>query len=469
MQGRQIELLRCLLKRYNNYMIILPKEVIELMKKFRENKFQIYLVGGAVRDALLNKKVDNFDFTTNATPEQIQKLFPDSFYNNIYGTVSIPVETQNFASLQKIVFEITPFRTESDYSDSRHPEKIEWAKTIEEDLSRRDFTINSMAFDGLIIIDPYKGQNDLKNKLIKAVGDPDIRFNEDALRLLRAIRFTSQLGFLIEEKTKESIQKNAGLITKVSAERIRDEFLKILSSEHPSEGVLFLKNTGLLSLILPEVDICFTIPQKSPKRHHIYDVGTHLVMALKNCPSKDIITRFATLIHDIGKAETFRKDDKTGLITFYNHEVVSKKQAEKIADRFRLSNKQKDKLVTLVGEHQFTVSENQTDKSVRRFIKNVTKEYLQDMLDLRTGDRIGSGATPTSWRTELFKKRLEEVQKQPFSIKDLKVDGNDIMKTLKIKPGKKIGEILKNLFDQVVDGKIKNEKHSLLKQITLIN
>jgi tRNA nucleotidyltransferase/poly(A) polymerase len=447
-------------------MIKLPKEVLDLMQKFRENKFQIYLVGGAVRDALLNKKVDNWDFTTDANPEQIRKLFPDSFYNNVYGTVSIPVETQNFVSLQKIVFEITPFRTESDYSDSRHPEKIEWAKTIEKDLSRRDFTINAIAYDGFKIIDPYEGQNDLKNKLIKAVGDPDIRFKEDALRLLRAVRFTSQLGFLIEEKTKESIQKNAGLITKISAERIRDEFLKILGGEHPSEGVLFLKNTGLLSLILPEVDICFNIPQKSPKRHHIYDVGTHLVMALKNCPSKDVITRFATLIHDIGKAETFHKDNKTGLITFYNHEVVSKRQAEKIADRFRLSNKQKDKLVILVGEHQFTVSENQTDKAVRRFIKNVTKEYLQDMLDLRTGDRIGSGATPTSWRTELFKKRLEEVQKQPFSIKDLKIDGNDVMKTLKMKPSKQIGEILKKLFDQVVEGKVKNEREILIGQLS---
>ncbi|MFA6080976.1 MAG: HD domain-containing protein [Patescibacteria group bacterium] len=434
-------------------MVTLPKEVLELLNKFKKNKFQIYIVGGAVRDALLNKQVDNWDFTTNATPEQIQKLFPEAFYNNVYGTVSIPQD--------KIIFEITPFRKESDYSDSRHPEKIEWAKTVEEDLSRRDFTINSIAFDGENIIDPYNGQKDLLNKLIKAVGDPDIRFKEDALRLLRAIRFTSQLGFLIEDATRNSIQKNASLITKISAERIRDEFLKILSGDHPAEGVLFLKSTGLLSYILPEVDICFTIPQKSPKRHHVYDVGTHLIMALKNCPSKDPVTRFATLIHDIGKAKTFHKDEKTDLITFYNHEVVGKKQAEIIADRFKLSNKQKDKLVILVAEHQFTVSETQTDKAVRRFIRGVTKEYLQDMLDLRIADRIGSGATPTSWRTELFIKRLEEVQKQPFQIKDLKIDGKDIMKILKIKPGPKVGEILKKLFDQVVEGKLKNEKKDL--------
>jgi tRNA nucleotidyltransferase/poly(A) polymerase len=447
-------------------MIALPKEVLELMKKFQKNKFQIYVVGGAVRNALLGKQVDNWDFTTNATPEQIQKLFPNAFYNNVYGTVSIPVVgTIHELSLPKTVFEITPFRKESDYSDSRHPEKIEWAKTVEEDLSRRDFTINAIAYDGSKIFDPYNGRDDLKNKLIKAVGDPDVRFKEDALRLLRAIRFTSQMGFLIEDATRSSIQKNASLITKISAERIQDEFLKTLEGDHPAEGVLFLKSTGLLKYILPEVDICFTVPQKSPKRHHVYDVGTHLVMALKHCPSKDPITRFATLIHDIGKAKTFHKDEKTNLITFYNHEVVGKKQAEIIADRFKLSNKQKDKLVTLVAEHQFTVSETQTDKAVRRFIRGVTKEYLNDMLDLRVADRIGSGATPTSWRTELFKKRLEEVQKQPFQIKDLKIDGKDVMKILEIKPGPKVGEVLKKLFDQVVEGEIKNEEKILLKKL----
>lgn len=449
-------------------MIKLPKKVSGLLNKFKKNKFQIYVVGGAVRDMLLNKKITNWDFTTNATPEQILKMFPDAFYNNVYGTVTVPIKNKQSSNetMKQFLFEITPFRKESNYSDSRHPEKIEWAKTVEEDLSRRDFTINSIAYDGKDIIDPYDGQKDISNKLIKAVGDPDIRFSEDALRLLRAVRFTSQLGFLIEDKTRDSIQKNARLITKISWERIRDEFLKILEGDHPSEGMLFLKNTGLLSYILPEVDVCFSIPQKSPKRHHVYDVGTHLVMALKNCPSKDPITRFATLIHDIGKAKTFHKDEKTELITFFNHEVVGKKQAEIIADRFKLSNKQKNKLVTLVAEHQYTVSENQTDKAIRRFIRSVTKEYLQDMLDLRTGDRIGSGAKPTSWRNELFKKRLEEVQKQPFQIKDLKIDGNDVMKLLKIKPGPQVGSILKKLFDKIAEGKIKNEKQALLDQLT---
>ncbi len=441
-------------------MIELPKSVSDFLNEFHTKGFKIYIVGGAVRNLILGEEIDNWDFTTNARPEKIQDMFSDSFYNNDYGTVSIPKGN--------LIFEVTPFRKEDNYEDHRHPEKIEWAETVEEDLGRRDFTINAIAYDGKQVIDPFSGQKHLKDKLIVAVGDPDRRFREDALRLIRGIRFASQLGFMIEEKTRSSIEKNAKLITKISWERIRDEFFKILSSQHPSEGVLFLRNTGLLTFILPEVDICFTIPQKSPKRHHIYDVGTHLVMALKHCPSKDPITRFATLIHDVGKAKTFRRDDKTGLITFYNHEVVGEKLATQIADRFKLSNKDKDKLVKLVQFHQFTVSEIQTDKAVRRFIRNVGKEYLDDIIDLRFGDRIGSGAKPDSWRFDLFRKRLIEVQKQPFQIKDLKVNGEDVMKILKINPGPKVGEILKSIFDKVVDGKIKNEKEPLLHYINIM-
>lgn len=246
---------------------------------------------------------------------------------------------------------------------------------------------------------------------------------------------------------------------------MRDEFLKILASDNPAEGVLFMRSAGLLEFIFPEVDECFTIPQKSPKRHHIYDVGTHLVMSLKHCPSKDPITRFAAFLHDVGKVKTFKKDPQTELITFYNHEVVGAKIASDIADRLKLSKKQKEKLVLLVRMHQFTVSELQTDKAVRRFIRQVGKEFLQDILDVRTADRIGSGSTPTSWRLDLFKKRLEEVQKQPFSVSDLKISGNDVMKELKIKPGPKVGEILNKLFEEVAEGKLKNEKTILLKKI----
>lgn len=446
---------------YNIPMLTLPDYVQEFMQTFTQRGFQIYVVGGAIRDLLMGKTIDNWDFATNAVPEEILKLFPDAFYHNTYGTVTVPLKLED----KTYLMEVTPYRTESGYENLRHPTQIAWAKTLEEDLSRRDFTINAIASNGEKIIDPYGGQTDLEHKRIVAVGDPDKRFGEDALRLLRAVRFAAQLGFIMDENTRISIKKNAELITNISWERIRDEFLKILSSDHPAEGVLFLRNTDLLKYILPEVNVCFDIPQKSPKRHHIYDVGTHLVMSLRHCPSADPITRFATLIHDIGKAKTFHKDPETSLITFYNHEVVGAKQAEKIASRFRLSNKQAEKLVRLVAMHQFTVTEIQTDKTLRRFIREVGKEYLQDILDVRSGDRIGSGATPTSWRLELFKKRLEEVQQEPFTVADLKVDGHDVMELLKLKPGPLVGEVLNALFDDVVENKVPNEREILLEKL----
>ena len=438
-------------------MFALPATVLEFMNTIRESGFEVYVVGGAVRNLILNKPVTNWDFTTNATPEKIQKLFPDSFYHNTYGTVTI----KNGNDL----FEITPFRKESNYTDNRHPEKIEWAKTVGEDLARRDFTINAMAFDGEKIIDIFEGKKHIDERKIVAVGNAEKRFQEDALRLMRGIRFASQLGFLIDDETRNAMTRNSKLIKNISWERIRDELLKIVGSDHSAEGVLFLKSTGILKHILPELNDCFAIPQKSPNRHHIYDVGTHLVMSLKSCPSSDPVTRLASLLHDIGKVGTFHKDQKTQMITFYNHEVIGTIQAKQIADRLRLSNEQKTKFVRLIEFHQFTVTEDQTDKAVRRFIKDVGKEYIQDMLDLRTADRVGSGATPTSWRLDLFKKRIVEVQKEPFTVKDLKVDGTDVMKVLNIKPSKQVGDILDKLFEQVVEKKLENDREILLKNI----
>ena len=436
----------------------LPSFVNDFMQKFTDRGYKIYLVGGAVRHLIMGEPIVNWDFTTSAKPDEILQLFPRSFYNNNFGTVGTPMDVGG----ETVVMETTTFRREAEYTDARRPDKIEWADNLEEDLGRRDFTINAMAFDGKEIVDPYGGREDIQKKVIRAVGDADVRFNEDALRLMRAIRQAAQLGFMIEPVTMASLQKNAELITKISWERIRDEFFKLLASKHPADGVLVLKNAGLLMHILPEVEICFTVPQKSPNRHHVYDVGTHLVESLRHCPSGDIITRFATLIHDIGKAKTFRKDDYTQMITFYNHEVVGGKQAEEIANRFRLSKKEKEKLVLLVKHHQFTVNEEQSDKAIRRFIRDVGLENIDDMLALRTGDRIGGGAKPTSWRTELFKKRIIDVQHVPFSVVDLKIKGNDVMEVLGIKPGPKVGEVLTTIFNDVDDGKLPNERDILL-------
>jgi len=445
--------------------LILPKYVVDFVAVFKKNNHQIYVVGGAVRDLILGCSVDNWDFTTDAKPEEILKLFPQGFYNNKYGTVTIPISNIKYQKSKKTLFEITPFRRESDYKDLRHPENVSWAKTLREDLGRRDFTINALAFDGENIIDPYRGVIDLENKIIRAVGDPDKRFSEDALRLMRAVRLATELRFLIEEKTRISIINNNSKIAKISKERIRDELFKILKSDYPAEGILFLKNTNLLKFIIPELDAAFFTPQKSPKRHHIFDVGTHSIMSLKACRSKNVIVRLAILLHDIGKPATFERNEQTGLITFYNHEIIGGQIIKKIANDLRLSNNDKHKLYKLVRYHQFTVSEIQTDKAVRRFIREVGKDNLEDMLILREADRIGSGAKPTSWRFELFKKRLSEVQKEPFKIPDLKIDGHDVMKILNLKPSPQVGKILRQIFNEVVDKKIKNERAILLQRI----
>jgi tRNA nucleotidyltransferase (CCA-adding enzyme) len=440
--------------------IKLPELVTNILNKFDKSGYEIYVVGGAVRDVLMGRQVNDWDFTTNATPEQILKVIPDGYYDNQFGTVGIPSGAEG-----EKPFEITTYRTEHGYSDSRHPDSISWGKILEEDVSRRDFTINALALDAnLKVIDYFKGQEDIKNKIIRAVGDPNERFSEDALRMMRAVRIATELGFTIEENTFEAIKKDAPLINKIAKERVKDELFKILGSPNPYEGMILFRSSGLMAEILPEMEKCFGVEQKSPGRHHIYDVGTHLLMSLKNCKSDDVVTRFATLIHDIGKPQTYKKLP-TGVITFYNHEMVSTRIAENIADRLRFSKKEKDKLVTLVRWHQFTVDEHQTDSAIRRIIRNVGLENMDDMLALRVADRLGGGATETSWRLEEFKKRLLEVQKQPFSVKDLKIDGNDVMRELKLKPGPEVGKILEQLFNDVVEKKVENQKENLLEKL----
>jgi putative nucleotidyltransferase with HDIG domain len=452
----------------------LPYEVYDILKRHEKAGFEIYVVGGAVRDILTKKPAYDWDFTTNATPEEIQKVLPGSFYNNIFGTVGLASKVKG-----QRPYEITTFRFEYGYSDARRPDKVKWGKTLDEDLERRDFTINAMALKAknlthngkrkksshisvdFEIIDPFKGQQDLEKRLVRAVKDPDERFSEDALRMMRAVRIASELNFSIEKGTFSAIQKNSQLINKIAKERIRDELIKILKSPNPYKGIKMFRETKLMKQVLPEMEKTFGVEQKSPQRHHIYDVGTHSLMSLKHCKSNDPIVRFATLIHDIGKPQTYKKLEN-GVITFYNHEVVSTAIAKRIAQRLRFSKKQTKKLVTLVRWHQFTLDEKQTDSAIRRFIRRVGKDNIPDMLDLRVGDRLGGGARETSWRLEEFKKRLIEVQKQPFTVHDLKVDGNDVMKILKIKPGPEVGKILERLFDDVVKKKVVNEKKQLL-------
>jgi tRNA nucleotidyltransferase (CCA-adding enzyme) len=432
----------------------LPDEVKDILDKFEAANFQIYVVGGAVRDLLMGRGVHDWDFTTDAKPEEILGLFPQGHYNNKFGTVLIGD------------FEITTMRKEGDYKDHRHPVEVSWTNKVEEDLARRDFTINALALDVKgQIVDPFSGQEDIEKGQIRAVGDPNKRFKEDALRLIRAIRIATEINFDIEKNTMDAIKKNAKLLGEVASERVRDELFKLLGSTNPYIGTLLLREAGILGIVLPEVEACFGVVQEGPKHERIYDIGEHSLLALKTTPSTDPLVRLAALLHDIGKVKTYKKDHK-GNVTFYGHDTVGGEQVLKIAKRFNLSKKQSDKLYRLVRFHMFTVDENQTDSAIRRFIKNVGLENVDDMLALRVGDRLGGGTpTATSWRTEKFKERIKQVLHKPFSITDLKVNGTDVMKTLKIKPSRKVGEVLQKLFEEVQEDSSKNNEEYLLGRI----
>ena len=457
----------------------IPDEIVSIYKKLEKSGFEVYLVGGCVRNLLLKKDVKDWDLTTIATPQQILKNFPSGFYDNQFGTVGLPLKDKRDLPAGRQVVEITTYRTEHGYKDRRHPKKVSWGKSIEEDLSRRDFTINAIALrlpasdavsqDKLSeteIVDPFKGQEDIKNKIIKAVGDPKKRFKEDALRLMRAIRFATTLLFKIEENTWNEIVNDSKLIDEISKERIKDELLRILESDYPYEGIMLLKNSGLMEYILPELLDGVEVSQVRPGRHHTSDVFTHNVLSLKFCPSKDPIVRLATLLHDAGKPKVASKDEE-GFIIFHNHEIAGAKIAHQICERLKFSKKDREKIVNLIRWHMFTVDEKITDAAVRRFIRRVGVENVKDMMDLRIGDRLGGGTqTAESWRLKLFKKRVEEqLTPAPFSINDLAIDGNDVMKILKIKPGPKVGEILQKLFEEVDEDLSKNTKEYLEKRI----
>ena len=457
-------------------MIKLRIKVQALIDYFHKHRFECYVVGGFVRDQLLKKPITTgVDFTTNATPKQMLTILSEGKYENRFGTVIFQLE--NIAQklkikqddyLEKDFFEITTFRTEQGYSDKRHPDKINWGKSLIEDLQRRDFTVNALAFDGTKLFDQFNGQKDLKAKIIRTVGQPQQRFSEDALRLMRAIRFASQLGFQIEPNTLMAIQANAKLLKQISIERVRDEFLKILASDNATNGIALLRNTDLTTVFIPELNEAFGVGQVSPKRHHIDDVGTHLLKTLNACTNPDPIVRLACLLHDIGKPKT-REIQSEGIITFYNHEIVGTEMAYKIGQRLKLSKKDLHRLTKLVRYHQFSVNENQTDRALRRFIRNVGKNNLQNIIDLRIADRIGSGAKPSSWRTELFLKRLEEVQKKPFTVHDLKINGQDVMKICQLKPGPKVGEKLNQVFKKIEINELPNERKALLTYLKKLN
>ncbi|MFP3043863.1 HD domain-containing protein [Treponema primitia] len=418
---------------------------------------QVFLVGGAVRDLFLGKEAQDWDLATNARPEEVTALFRRVIPTGIkHGTVTIRYKGYSM--------EVTTFRTESTYSDGRRPDHIEYAATIEEDLSRRDLTMNAMALalPGGERVDPFRGYDDIKARRIRCVGNAEERFREDGLRPLRAVRFASQLDFTVDDATLAAIPGALSTTAKVSPERIRDELDKIIGSPKPSTALLLMEKAGLLELLLPELAACRGIDQKG---FHRFDVLDHSLLACDYAAREKFPyeVRLAGLFHDIGKPAV-RRLDETGVWTFYGHEKVSAGLARNIALRFRYPNAVIDRLVHLIEEHMFHYEETWSDAAVRRLIIRVGQEYLEDIYALRRADAYATaGIDPEPGFLAPLVSRIDRIlaQGRALSLKDLAISGGDLM-DIGVARGPHIGIILKELLEAALDDPELNTREKLL-------
>lgn len=450
----------------------IPKEIKDIYSVLEKAGHQSYLVGGCVRDLLRGVKPKDWDIATSAKPKEIEKLFEKTFYENKFGTVSVVTNSEE-PSLKTI--EITPFRLEAKYSDKRHPDKVIFAKTLEQDLKRRDFTVNAMAMQILNlktqnskIIDLFGGQNDLKNKIIRAVGEPKERFDEDALRIMRAARLSSELGFSVEEKTKEAIKEKAGLLEMISKERIRDEFIKIIMSQNPADGLELMRELKILKYVMPELEEGYGVTQN---KHHIYTVWEHNIRSMIYAAEKGwpFEVRLAALLHDIAKPRTKRGEGPNS--TFYGHEIVGAKMTAQILSRLKFPRKISEKIIKLVRYHLFYYNVGEVnDASVRRLVRRVGPEHMDDLIKVRMAERVGSGVPKAEpYKLRHFRFMIEKVQRDPISVAQLKVNGEDVMKIAGIVPGPKVGQILHILLDYILDDPSLNNKKWLEEKIKELN
>jgi poly(A) polymerase/tRNA nucleotidyltransferase (CCA-adding enzyme) len=455
----------------------IPAEVIDAVNGLEKADFEAYLVGGCVRDIFLGRKPKDWDITTNAKPEEIQKIFSKTVYENIFGTVAVINEENETgedgdAKIDESVrtIEVTPYRLESAYSDRRHPDKVLFSDKIEDDLKRRDLTINAIAVTlskGAIkdIIDLFGGFKDIKDKIIRTVGKPADRFNEDALRMMRAIRLAVELGFTIEKETYTAIQSHNSLMKDLSAERVRDEFTKLIMSPDPKKGMDMLHETGLLKHFIPELETGIGIEQKGT---HVYDVWEHILRSLQHSAEKgfSLEVRLAALFHDIGKPKTRRVSHEKDQYTFYGHEVIGSRETRKILERMKFSRAIIEKVYKLTRWHMFFSDTEQISLSaVRRMVVNVGRENIWDLMNVRVCDRIGTGRPKENpYRLRKYRAMIEEALAGPISVSMLKVNGEDIMKTCKLEPGPKIGYILHALFEEIMDDVKLNTREYLEKR-----
>ena len=433
-----------------------PEEVVKVARTLREAGFEAYLVGGCVRDLLIGREPKDWDITTNAHPEQIQAVFPDSFYENDYGTVGVKTGSEDE---RLAIVEVTPYRRESGYTDRRRPDMVEFGASLLEDLARRDFTVNAIALDESKdeLVDPYKSQKDIKDKILRAVGNPTERFNEDALRMLRAVRLVAELGFGIDNETAAAIQANSHHLKHVSRERVRDEFVRILNSSQPMEALVLAQQLGILEYISPDLVRGIGVEQNQA---HSYDVFEHLMRTMQHAADKgwSFDIRLAGLFHDVSKPETRRWSEEKKDWTFHGHEVVGARVTKKALEDLRFSRETIEKVVKLVRWHMFFSDPDQiTLSAVRRVITNVGEENIWDLLNLRICDRIGTGRPKEQpFRFRKYKAMVEQALRDPISVNMLKIDGNRLMEMFRVEPGPKIGYTLHALLEEVLDDPKKN-------------
>ena len=429
----------------------IPKEISIVSDALRAKGYEAYLVGGCVRDLLVGREPKDWDVTTNASPEQIQAVVPDSFYENDYGTVGVKTGS---ADERTAIVEVTPYRTESAYSDKRRPDIVAFGTSLLEDLARRDFTINAIALDADKghIVDPYDGQKDIKDKIVRAVGNASERFNEDALRMLRAVRFVAELGFGIDGDTAAAISKNSKHLDHISRERVRDELVRILNSSQPMSALVLAQQLGILEFIAADLIRGIGVEQNQA---HSYDVFGHLMRTMQHAADKgwDFDIRLAGLFHDVSKPETRRWSDEKKDWTFHGHEVVGSRVTKKALEDLHFSRETIEKVVKLVRWHMFFSDPDQiTLSAVRRMIKNVGEENIWDLLNLRICDRIGTGRPKEQpFRFRKYKAMVEQALRDPISVSMLKTDGARLMDKFHEKPGPKIGYTLHALLEEVLD------------------
>ncbi len=438
-----------------------PQEVVSLCGTLTQAGHKAYLVGGCVRDLLLGREPKDWDITTDAKPEEIQALFTETFYENDFGTVGVVTQSEN---PRLKVIEITPFRIEGKYSDARRPDEVVFSDKLEDDLERRDFTINAIAYDPKEgeLVDLHDGQEDIARKIIVAVGDPHKRFDEDALRMLRALRLATELDFAIDGQTAAGIASNAAQLAKISRERVRDELVRILMSPRPMQALYVAQKLDILKYVIPELEEGIGCAQNQA---HSFDVFEHLMRSLQHAADKDwpLEVRLAALLHDVAKPATRAWSEEKNDWTFHGHEVVSGKMAKKILNDLKFPKEMIEKVVLLIRWHMFFSDPDEiTLSAVRRTIARVGQQNIGDLLNLRVCDRIGTGRPKEHpFRLRKYMSMIDEAMRDPISVGMLKVDGGKLMELTGEKPSPRIGWILHALLEEVLDDPQKNTEEYL--------